>query len=180
MKTREILTHPAHFDTILSPLFVTWNKEGDLRGCIGTFNEDGKLGETLAQYSLIAAVRDTRFDPISASELPSLSCEISLLSNFEEIQDALDWQIGTHGIEIEFKANMANREIFRGTFLPSVAPDQGWKTQTETLEHLCRKAGYRGGFESVRNNFTKIRRYQSVKFGMSFAEYEGYLATNTQ
>ena len=85
LKTREILEHPSDFDTILSPLFVTWNKEGDLRGCIGTFAEDGKLGETLSQYSLIAAVKDTRFKPISESELPLLSCEISLLSNFEEI-----------------------------------------------------------------------------------------------
>ena len=105
------------------------------------------------------------------SELPELSCEISLLSNFEVIQDPLDWEIGTHGIEIEFKANMSDSEKFRGTFLPSVAPDQGWTSQTETLEHLCRKAGYRGGFASVQNNFTNVRRYQSIKFGMTHAEF---------
>ena len=90
-KTKEIKMCPEDFNAVKAPLFVTWMKDGDLRGCIGTFAEDGKLGETLAQYSLIAAVRDTRFDPISESEVPSLSCEISILSNFEEIQDPLDW-----------------------------------------------------------------------------------------
>ena len=60
-------------------------KDCDLRGCIGTFAEDGKLGETLARYSLIAAVQDTRFSPINAGELPQLRAEISILSNFEVI-----------------------------------------------------------------------------------------------
>ncbi len=54
-------------------------------------------------------MRDTRFPPIDESEVPKLGCEISILSNFEKIEDPLDWQIGTHGIEIEFKANMSDR-----------------------------------------------------------------------
>ena len=33
----------------------------------------------------------------------TLRCEISLLSDFEEITDPLDWEVGKHGIEIEFK-----------------------------------------------------------------------------
>ena len=77
-------------------------KNGDLRGCIGTFDESGKLGDTLTNYSLIAAIKDTRFKPIVEEELPSLRCEISILSNFEVIEHPLDWQVGTHGIEIEF------------------------------------------------------------------------------
>lgn len=55
-----------------------------LRGCIGTFKAD-KLGETLQQYSLIAAFKDSRFPPISSKEVPHLSVEISLLSSFETI-----------------------------------------------------------------------------------------------
>ena len=162
---------PDDFNQVMAPLFVTWLKDGDLRGCIGTFADDGKLGETLAQYSLISAVRDSRFPPISDSELPKLRCEISILSNFEKIADPLDWEIGTHGIEIEFKATSTGSWTYRGTFLPNVAPEQGWTTQTETLEHLIRKAGYRDGFESVKNNFTNVRRYQSVKFGMDYSEF---------
>ena len=140
LKTREILPAPAELSQYKYPLFVTWQKDGDLRGCIGTFAEDAELGETLSRYSLIAAVQDSRFPPINESELPQLRCEVSLLSTFEKIDDPLDWEVGKHGIEIEFKDD----KVYRGTFLPNVAPEQGWN-QVTTLEYLCRKAGYTKG-----------------------------------
>jgi AMMECR1 domain-containing protein len=87
-----------------------------------------------------------------------------LLSDFEKIEDPLDWEVGKHGIEIEFKKDT---RTYRGTFLPSVAADQGWD-QVTTLQFLCRKAGYHGSFDSVRDNFVLIRRYQSIKFGLSY------------
>ena len=70
LKKGEILQPPEDFDNVLSPLFVTWKKDGELRGCLGTFAEDSKLGKTLAEYSLMSAVKDTRFPPISKEELP--------------------------------------------------------------------------------------------------------------
>ncbi len=83
--------------------------------------------------------------------------EISLLNTFETISDPLDWEVGKHGIEIEFK-NPKSGKTHRGTFLPNVAPEQDWN-QVETLEHLCAKAGYKSGFDSVRDSFVLIRRY---------------------
>ena len=83
------------------PLFVTLLKDGHLRGCIGTFG-DGKLGKTLQEYSYYSAMKDSRFPPVTLQEVPALKVEISLLSSFEVIQDPLDWQVGTHGIEVEF------------------------------------------------------------------------------
>ena len=74
----------------------------------------------------------------------NLSCEISLLSTFEPIQDPLDWEVGKHGIEVEFNGPEGSNDqdrTYRGTFLPNVAPEQGWDVKT-TLEALCRKAGY--------------------------------------
>ncbi len=35
---------PTEFDALKYPLFVTWLKDGDLRGCIGTFSDDLTLG----------------------------------------------------------------------------------------------------------------------------------------
>ena len=63
---------------------MTLLKDGQLRGCIGTFG-DGKLGKTLQEYSYYAAMKDTRFPPVSLTEVPALKCEISLLSSFEVI-----------------------------------------------------------------------------------------------
>jgi uncharacterized protein (TIGR00296 family) len=82
---------------------VTWKIKGHLRGCIGTFSPD--LHSTLLpQYSLIAALKDSRFKPMSLNEVNrDLSVYVSLLVDFEEGKDALDWEVGKHGIII--KAN---------------------------------------------------------------------------
>ena len=40
LKSKQILKAPTDFDQYMYPLFVTWLKDGDLRGCIGTFAED--------------------------------------------------------------------------------------------------------------------------------------------
>ncbi|GAA5983661.1 hypothetical protein JCM11641_000925 [Rhodosporidiobolus odoratus] len=89
------------------PLFVTWNlrsrSSGDyrLRGCIGNF-EAQALGQGLSDYAVISALRDHRFDPIAAKEVPRLECGVSLLTDFERCDDYLDWELGTHGIYVEF------------------------------------------------------------------------------
>ena len=57
------------------PLFITWNivngSRSRLRGCIGTF-EPLPLKEGLEEYTIIAAFKDRRFNPISLAELPML------------------------------------------------------------------------------------------------------------
>lgn len=93
----------------------------------------------------------------------------------------MDWEVGKHGIEIEFtedgiiddgagSGGSGSGRVYRGTFLPNVATEQGWD-QLKTLEALCRKSGYHKGFESVKENFILIRRYQSIKFGIDYAEF---------
>lgn len=93
-----------------------------MRGCIGTFASE-LLSFNLAKYAEIAAFEDRRFSPIKLSEVTQLEVNVSLLSNFEEITDPLDWEVGTHGIEIEFKNS---GRTYRGTYLPNVASEQGW------------------------------------------------------
>ncbi|ETN46658.1 uncharacterized protein HMPREF1541_00844 [Cyphellophora europaea CBS 101466] len=128
------------------PLFVTWNtlsRSGhkSLRGCIGTF-EPLPLASGLQSYSLTSAFDDTRFSPIPASLVPSLSCSLTLLADFETCLDATDWDLGTHGIRISF----THRNRRHGaTYLPDVAVEQGW-TKEETIESLMKKAGWDGGY----------------------------------
>ena len=160
----------SEFDTHQYPLFVTYYLQGRLRGCIGTFKQD-HLGKTLQSYSIIAALKDSRFSPISNKELPHLTCEVSLLSNFEEINDPLDWEVGKHGIEIEFR-DQNGKGPYRGTYLPHVASEQGWN-QRDTLDSLLQKAGfYDGKLEDVKDKFVLIRRYQSLKKGVTYTEYQ--------
>jgi hypothetical protein len=49
-----------------------------------------------------SALRDRRFPPISAKELPALRCTVSLLCAFEKAADWTDWTVGVHGLIIEF------------------------------------------------------------------------------
>ena len=128
------------------------------------------MGKTLQRFSLVSAVQDSRFPPIVLTEFPALKVEISLLSDFEKIDSPEDWTVGKHGIEIEFEDGKTP-EVYRGTFLPNVAPEQGWDVNV-TLQALVRKAGYRGSYESVKDNFKLVRRYQSIKFGMDFATWQ--------
>ncbi|XP_045898870.1 AMME syndrome candidate gene 1 protein homolog [Micropterus dolomieu] len=76
-----------------SPLFVTWKigRDKRLRGCIGTFSAMN-LHSGLREYTLTSALKDSRFPPMTRDELPRLFCSVSLLTNFEDVGDYLDWE----------------------------------------------------------------------------------------
>lgn len=40
-----------------------------------------------------SALKDSRFPPLTREELPKLSCSVSLLTNFEDAGDYLDWEV---------------------------------------------------------------------------------------
>jgi uncharacterized protein (TIGR00296 family) len=154
------------------PLFVTWNtvtRSGDkrLRGCIGTF-EAQPLSSGLSSYALTSALQDTRFTPITARELPSLECAVTLLTDFEPAADAMDWDIGVHGIRISF-AEKGRR--YGSTYLPDVAKEQGW-TKEEALVSLMKKAGWKGKSGEWERVGVRVTRYQGKKVSLGWAEWK--------
>ncbi|CAI2381504.1 unnamed protein product [Moneuplotes crassus] len=155
------------------PLFVTWTtgQEEDLRGCIGTFSPS-LLSSILGRYSKISAFEDSRFNPIAKKEVSGLNVGLSLLINFTKIEDPLSWEVGKHGIEIDFTHK---GRAFGATYLPEVASEQEW-TQRETMESLIQKAGYYGSLDDVLDKI-ECTTYESLKFKMTFKEYEEYKAT---
>ncbi|KAI8990174.1 ammecr1 protein [Pilobolus umbonatus] len=153
------------------PLFVTWhiNNHGSsqLRGCIGNFHPM-PLHEGLKKYALISALKDSRFPPIKKSEIPHLSCAVSLLTHFEKAQNYLDWEIGKHGIWIEF--TRANGEKETATYLPDVMVEQGWNKE-EAIHSLLRKGGYnRPITKDYCERHIILTRYQSMKYELQYAE----------
>ncbi|KAL8166723.1 hypothetical protein V2J09_008222 [Rumex salicifolius] len=170
---------PPAFEEGEHPLFVTWNKvvngcEPRLRGCIGTL-EPRHLINGCKDYALISALRDRRFSPIQAKELPQLQCTVSILVNYETAANYLDWEVGTHGMIIEFTDPDYNTKR-NATYLPEVASDQGW-TQIEAIDSLIRKAGFEGAItESLRKSI-RLTRYQSTLFTMSYSDYVSYVKT---
>ena len=61
-------------------VFVTLTRDGALRGCIGSLTAHRALALDVAENAAAAALRDLRFAPVNAQELPALKVEVSLLT----------------------------------------------------------------------------------------------------
>ncbi|MEJ2092029.1 MAG: AmmeMemoRadiSam system protein A [Syntrophobacterales bacterium] len=114
-------------------LFVTLNRQGRLRGCIGYLEAVIPVLAAVQEMALAAAFRDPRFPPLREEELADLEVEISILSPMRLIKDVDEIQVGRHGL---FMA----RGPCRGLLLPQVATEYGWDRFT-FLQQTCRKAG---------------------------------------
>jgi AmmeMemoRadiSam system protein B len=81
-----------------SGAFVTLSEAGALRGCIGYTSAMKPLYMTVRDTAMMAALRDPRFRPVSASELPQLEYEISVLSPLRRVVDVQQITVGRHGL----------------------------------------------------------------------------------
>jgi AmmeMemoRadiSam system protein A len=113
--------------------FVSLHHEGELRGCIGLITPQETLVETIAYCAVAAAFDDPRFPPLTPSEFPSLTMEISVLSPPTRTDDVEHLVVGRHGLIV----TLGKR---RGLLLPQVATQRGWDAVT-FLQETCRKAG---------------------------------------
>ena len=114
-------------------IFVTLNKHGNLRGCIGRIISDQPLYITCQEMAKAAALEDPRFMPVTESELADLEIEISVLTPLEPVKDFAEIIIGRDGLYII-------KGYYSGLLLPQVAVEYGW-TVEEFLEETCHKAG---------------------------------------
>ncbi len=138
------------FDPILQNkqgAFVTLNKGGRLRGCIGHMQEDTPLCQIVGTMALQAAFNDRRFRPVRMAELRDIEIEISVLTPFRQVDGVDDIKVGRDGVVIKKDGRSA-------VFLPQVAPEQGW-TRDEMLDHLSAKAGLpKNGWKNGARFFT--------------------------
>jgi len=113
--------------------FVTLNKNGALRGCIGDIFPRQPLYKSVIANAINACVNDRRFMPVSQDELKDITIEISALTVPAPIDSPDKIRIGIDGIVL-------NKNGRSAVFLPQVAPEQGWDVN-EMLTHLSLKAG---------------------------------------
>jgi uncharacterized protein (TIGR00296 family) len=122
----------------------------------------------LSEYALRSSLQDRRFNPISADEVPSLSCKLSILHTFEPCSQAYDWQVGTHGILIKFQDYEGN--WYSATYLPEVAREHGM-THEVAIRELVAKAGYHGPCDRELITRMQVQRYQSTAESITHEEY---------
>ena len=138
--------------------FVTLNRFGELRGCIGHLEAIMPLARDVAENAYSAAFRDPRFPPLTRGEYAQLVLHISILSPPEALMVRSESDLltklrpGVDGLILE-------DGYARGTFLPSV-----WESLPEPeefLRHLKRKAGLS---ENYWSDTLKLYRYETESF----------------
>lgn len=115
-------------------VFVTLKeKNGRLRGCIGSLQANTALYRSVVQNAVSAASRDPRFRPVRPEELPGLDLEVTVLSPMEPLGAVDEIVIGRDGLYLEASGRSS-------VFLPQVPVEQGWDLPTYLAE-LAMKAG---------------------------------------
>lgn len=139
--------------------FVTLQKSGTLRGCIGIIEPVKPLADAVADSAVNAAFKDPRFPPVTADELEAVEIEISVLSvpevlEYDGADDLLDkLNPYEHGVIIA-------KDSRRSTFLPQVW-DQ-LPNKKSFLSHLCGKAGLKT--KEWQSGSLEVQTYHVIKF----------------
>lgn len=140
----------------IRPTFVTLQKNGQLRGCIGSLEARRPLAEDVIVNAFAAAFQDPRFPPLREEELENLEIHISILSPLEEVSVQSESDLlsqlrpGIDGLVLEEGPH-------RATFLPAV-----WESLPDPkdfLEHLKLKAGLPGDYWS---DNLRVYRYTTL------------------
>ncbi|MBK8598098.1 MAG: AmmeMemoRadiSam system protein A [Holophagales bacterium] len=140
--------------------FVTWKKDGRLRGCVGSVEPWRPLAEDVEKNAVEALLHDPRFAPAPPRDLPKLSLDISVLTPLEEVVEPLvGIEIGVHGV-------VAKKGSRSGLLLPQVAPEWGWDVPA-LLAQVCLKAGLPEDAWRSGNPPATIYRFSAEVFGES-------------
>ena len=132
-------------------VFVTLRRHnGTLRGCVGhTTPSHRTLVDEVTACAVAAAVRDARFQPVRADELPSLRIEISLLTPPERVHEPSKLDPQRYGIIVSHGAA-------RGVLLPNV-------DGVSTYQEQIRIAAEKGQLPQQRRDHWQIERFEVQK-----------------
>ncbi len=93
---------PEEFYRKKAGTFVTIEKNGQLRGCIGTYLPTRpNIAEEIIRNAIAAATEDYRFGPIKKEELPYLSYTVYILSEPELVKDIKELDPKKFGIIVK-------------------------------------------------------------------------------
>ncbi len=134
-------------------VFVTLHLNGKLKGCIGRFEPDAPLYETIVDMAIAASRYDTRFTPVKPEDLENIDIEISVLTPRKEVNSVDDVLVGRDGIYVEYGSK-------NGTYLPQVATDMGWSAQ-EFVKSCCEE---KAGIPAKHCKDAKLYTYEAIVF----------------
>jgi uncharacterized protein (TIGR00296 family) len=141
-------------------VFVTLNKNQELRGCIGFPYPTKKLFQAVFDAARAAAFEDPRFPTVEENELKDINIEISVLTVPEEITSEKPEDIPDQ-IKIGEDGLILKSPLTSGLLLPQVFTEYNC-TQEQALEMTCQKAGLPKN--AWQDNSIQILKFQAQIF----------------
>ncbi len=139
---------PKEFLEKKSGTFITIEKEGQLRGCIGTYLATKEnIAEEIISNAIAAATEDYRFGPIQEEELPYLSYAVYILNEPELVKSNQELNPKKYGIIVKTMPISSGSPdvIFNGHTVPKsglLLPDlDGIDTVEQQISIACQKGG---------------------------------------
>ncbi len=126
-------------------------KNGELRGCIGTFMPiRDSVADEVIENAIASASRDPRFYPIQEWELDDLEISVDVLSAPEPVESSSDLDPQTFGVIVADREG--NR---RGLLLPMLEQVQTAEQQVA----IARQKAFIGADEPVQLFRFRVQRY---------------------
>jgi len=131
---------PKEFLEKKSGVFVTIEKNGQLRGCIGTYLPFYQnIAKEVVQNAISAATQDYRFEPVQKDELPELSFTVYVLNKPEPVKTIEELNPKKFGIIVKaIPSQEGNFFEKTGLLLPDL---EGIDTTEKQIFIACQKAG---------------------------------------
>jgi len=150
---RKIISPPADLIPEMKEkagVFVCLKKDGELRGCIGTFMPTtGNVAEETIRNAVAAATEDPRFECVNCNELDGLDYSVDVLSAPEPVKDINELDAKHYGVIVSAGPR-------RGLLLPDL---DGVDTVADQIAIAKRKAGI-DAWEPVQLFRFEVKRYE--------------------
>ncbi len=145
---------PSNFLERKAGVFVTLEKQGELRGCIGTYlPTQDNITKELIQNAIAASSDDPRFEPVAKDELSQISYTVYVLGESEPVKDLQELNPKRYGIIVKSR-DFPSRT---GLLLPDLE-------QVDTIEQqlfiACQKAGIDPNKEEIVIYKFEAEKYQ--------------------
>ena len=113
-------------------VFVSLKKQGELRGCIGTFQPTTEsVAEEIIQNAVSSATQDPRFSPVTEDELGEIEYSVDVLSAPEKVAGKEDLDPRKYGVIVK-------SGDYKGLLLPDL---EGVDTVDAQVNIAAMKAG---------------------------------------
>ncbi len=155
IKEKEVISPPSdlprEFLEKKAGVFVTIEKNGNLRACIGTYLPTREsIAEETIRNAIAAATEDWRFGPIQKQELPFLSYIVYILSPPEPVKEIEELDPKKYGIVVR-------SGLKTGLLLPDL---EGVDTVEKQILIACQKAGIEPAKEKLSLYRFTVQKYR--------------------